>query len=119
MPTHSDILARVPIFSLLETEALAALAEQVDELREPAGKKLFHTGDPGDAMYVVLEGEVELFFKNATGDRILLEKAGPGDFFGEMSLLDGGARNASALVTQPIHALMVDREDLDARSIDL
>ncbi len=113
MPTPSDVLAQVPIFSLLDADALAALAEQVDEIREQPGKKLFHTGDPGDAMYVVLEGEVEIFFKNATGDRILLERAQPGDFFGEMSLLDGGARTASALVTQPLHALLVDRDDLE------
>jgi uncharacterized membrane protein len=113
VPTPSDVLAQVPIFSLLDADALAALAEQVDEIREQPGKKLFHTGDPGDAMYVVLEGEVEIFFKNATGDRILLERAQPGDFFGEMSLLDGGARTASALVTQPLHALLVDRDDLE------
>jgi uncharacterized membrane protein len=113
VPTPSDVLAKVPIFSLLDADALTALAEQVDEIREEAGKKLFHTGDPGDAMYVMLEGEVENFFKNATGDRILLERAGPGDFFGEMSLLDGGSRTASALVTQPMHALLVDRDDLD------
>jgi uncharacterized membrane protein len=113
VPTPSDVLAKVPIFSLLDADALTALAEQVDELREPAGKKLFHTGDPGDAMYVVIAGEVEIFFKNATGDRILLERAGPGDFFGEMSLLDQGARTASALVTQELHALVVDRGDLE------
>jgi CRP/FNR family cyclic AMP-dependent transcriptional regulator len=112
VPTHRDLLANIPIFSLLDPEALDALAARVDEVRENEGKKLFHTGDPGDAMFVVIEGEVEIFFKNATGDRIMLERAGVGDFFGEMSLLDGGSRTASALVTKPLHALIVDREDL-------
>ena len=64
-------------------------------------------------MYVVREGEVEIFFKNDTGDRILLETARAGDFFGEISLLDGGPRTASAVVTKDLDALTVDRGDLD------
>jgi CRP/FNR family cyclic AMP-dependent transcriptional regulator len=79
----------------------------------PAGKILYNSGDPGDSIYVVRSGEVELFFKNDTGDRIVLETARAGDFFGETSLMDGGPRTASAIVISDLEALVVDRGDLD------
>jgi len=56
---------------------------------------------------------VEIYFKNDTGERIVLETARTGDFFGEISLLDGGPRTASALVTEDLDAVVVDRGDLD------
>lgn len=113
MPTPSEVLAQIPMFALLDDGERAALAERVDAVREPAERQLFHAGDPGGAMYIVLEGEVELFFKNATGERFVLQRARAGDFFGEISLLDGGARTTSALVTEPLHALVIDRGDLE------
>ena len=113
MPTNSEMLAGVPLFALLDDQERAALAERLDSVRLPKGANVFHHGDPGDAMYVVCKGEVEMFFKNDTGERILLETARPGDFFGEISLLDGGPRTASAVVTQDLEALTVDRGDLD------
>src|SRR4029077_15228048 len=100
-------------FQLLDEKERAALAERVDTVGHPAGKTLFSYGDPGDSLYIVREGEVELFFKNDTGERIVLETARPGGFFGEISLLDGRARTGSALVTKDLHAVVVDRGDLE------
>lgn len=111
--SHDDILAEVPLFSLLDDQERAALAERVDVVTVPAGNLVFHYGDPGDSMYVVRKGAVEISFENDTGDKIILETAREGDFFGEMSLLDGGARMASALVLEDLDALVVDRGDLD------
>jgi uncharacterized membrane protein len=74
---------------------------------------LFSIGDPGDSLYVIRSGEVEVFVKDDTGQRIVLETAGPHHFFGEMSLLDGGPRTASVIVTQDLEAIRVDRNDLD------
>jgi uncharacterized membrane protein len=61
----------------------------------------------------VRKGVVEMWFKNDAGERLVLETARAGDFFGEISLLDGGPRNTSALVTEDMEALVVDRGDLD------
>jgi uncharacterized membrane protein len=113
VPVLTDLLSNIPLFALLDERERTALADRIEEVTVTAGTMLFHAGDPGDAMYVVLEGEVEIFFKNATGERIVLERAIAGGFFGELSLLDGGARNASALVTQRMRALVVDRDDLE------
>jgi uncharacterized membrane protein len=106
-------LAEVPFFQLLDQQERAALAERLDAITLPAGQMLFNYGDPGDSLFIVQKGEVEIFFKNDTGDRIVLETARAGDFFGEISLLDGGARNASAVVTRDLSAVVVDRGDLD------
>jgi CRP/FNR family transcriptional regulator, cyclic AMP receptor protein len=111
--SHADVLAEVPLFSLLDDQERAALAERVDVVTVPAGKVVFSFGDPGDSMYVVRTGVVEISFTNDTGDKIVLETARAGDFFGEMSLLDGGARMAAAMVLEDLEALVVDRGDLD------
>ena len=113
MPTHSDLLHDVAFFSLLDDEERAALATRIDVVHEAKGKVLFNVGDPGAALFVVVKGEVELFFKNDTGERIVVETARSGDFFGEISLLDGGPRSTSAVVTEDLEALVVDRGDLD------
>ncbi|HEY8087404.1 MAG TPA: DUF1003 domain-containing protein [Polyangiaceae bacterium] len=113
MPTRSDFLADIPLFSLLDEQERSALADRLDEATFPAGTTIFATGQPGDALYVVRSGEVELFFTNDTGHRILLETATAGHFFGEISLLDGGPRQASAIVTRDAEVLVVDRGDVE------
>jgi CRP/FNR family cyclic AMP-dependent transcriptional regulator len=111
--SHADMLAEVPLFSLLDDQERAALAERIDVARLPAGQIVYSYGDPGGSMYVVRSGVVEMSFTNDTGDKIVLEIARPGDFFGEISLLDGAARTATALVVEDLDALIVDRGDLD------
>lgn len=112
MPADPQLLNGVPLFELLDEQERATLAERMDTVTFKAGTTLFHRGDPGDSLYVLRTGEVEIFFKNDTGERILLETARAGDFFGEVSLLDAGPRTASAYVTQDVEAVEVDREDL-------
>jgi uncharacterized membrane protein len=107
------MLSNVPFFALLDDQERATLADRLDAISIPAGNTLFNRGDPGDSLYVVRRGVVELWITNDTGERIVLETAREGDFFGEISLLDGGPRNAAALVTEDLDALVVDRGDLD------
>lgn len=109
-PNH---LAEVPFFELLAPEQRALLAERLDTTSAPAGHMLFHYGDPGDSLYLVRAGSVEIYSKNDTGERIVLETAHAGDFFGEISLLDGGPRTASAVVVDDLEAIVVDRGDLE------
>jgi CRP/FNR family cyclic AMP-dependent transcriptional regulator len=113
MSSNAEILAEVPLFSLLDDQERAALAERVEVVRLPAGRVVFSYGEPGGSMYVVRSGVVEIWFENDTGDKIVLETARQGDFFGEISLLDGGARTAAATVIEDLEALVVDRGDLD------
>jgi uncharacterized membrane protein len=113
MSADPQLLSGVPLFALLDEQERTTLAERMETVTFSAGTALFHRGDPGDSLYVVRSGEVEIFFKNDTGERFVLEVAGPGDFFGEISLLDGGARTASAVATKDLEAVVVDRGDLE------
>jgi uncharacterized membrane protein len=112
MGADPQLLTEVPIFALLDEQERATLAERVETVTFKAGTALFHRGDPGDSLYVVKTGEVEIFFKNDTGERILLETAAPGHFFGEISLLDGGPRTASATAKTDVELVVVDQGDL-------
>jgi uncharacterized membrane protein len=113
MATLSELLAETPLFALLDDQERSSLAERTDHVHFDAGTAIFRAGEPGESMYVVRTGEVEIFFKNDTGQRIVLETARSGDFFGEISLLDGGPRTASALAKTDVEAIRVDRSDLD------
>jgi CRP/FNR family transcriptional regulator, cyclic AMP receptor protein len=108
-----ELLAEVPFLQFLDDKDRAALAADLDVVRFPAGRVLFNYGDPGDSLYVIRSGEVEVFFKDDTGSRIVLDTARAGDVFGELSLLDGGPRTASVVATQDLEALRVDRANLD------
>ena len=108
------MLAGVPLFVTLDQATRAALAARVDVEKHPAGKVVFTRGDPGESMYVVISGEVEISVKNDTGEMMVLELAAAGDFFGEISLLDLGPRTASAKVKVDAELVVVDRGDLDA-----
>jgi len=109
-PIH---LVDIPFFALLDEEQRALLAARLDTVHEPAGKSMWVYGDPGDAAYIIRKGAVEIYSKNDTGERLVLETARVGDFFGEISLLDNGPRTASALVIEDLEAILVDRGDLE------
>jgi CRP/FNR family transcriptional regulator, cyclic AMP receptor protein len=109
-PIH---LVDVPFLALLDDEQRELLATRLDTVREPAGKSMFMYGDPGDSAYIIRKGVVEIYSKNDTGERLVLETARVGDFFGEISLLDGGPRTASAVVIEDLEAILVDRGDLE------
>jgi uncharacterized membrane protein len=113
MPTDAALLAGVPFFKYLDDDERELLARQIDEISVPAGELVFEVNDPGGIMYVIRSGRVEVFFKDDTGERIVLENPGPGEVFGEISFLDGGGRTASVLAVEDLDALAVDREDLD------
>jgi CRP/FNR family transcriptional regulator, cyclic AMP receptor protein len=113
MCPEADLLKEVPLFQLLDDHERTELAAQLDVVRFSAGQSIFNYGDPGDAIFVVSSGEVEVFLKNDTGERVVLEVATRGDFFGELSMLDNGTRSASVVATQETEAFRLDRPDLE------
>ena len=113
MGTTADILGEVPMFAELDDKERVILAERVDLENMAAGETLFEYGDPGDWMGIVLAGSVEMSVKIKTGENVFLELAERGDFFGEISLLDGGSRSARAVCKDAGQLIVVDRGDLD------
>ncbi|HEY0510466.1 MAG TPA: DUF1003 domain-containing protein [Thermoanaerobaculia bacterium] len=112
MATDVALLAGVPFFQYLDADEREVLARQLDVVRIPAGEIIFQVNDPGGTLFVIRQGSVEVFVKDDTGERIVLERPEAGEVFGEISFLDGGARTASVLVVEDLEALAVDRDDL-------
>ena len=113
MSATAEVLAEVGLFADLDDRDRHVLAERVDVMTLEVGTVLFEYGDPGDWMVIVKAGAVELTVKTKTGDKVFLETIEAGEFFGEISLLDAGARTATATVVVAGEALIVDRGDLD------
>ena len=90
------LLGNVKLFELLSEEDREALSAVVDSVHVEAGQTLFEAGHPGESLFVVRSGEVELFIRDNTGQKIVLTNCIEGDLFGELALLDRGARTATA-----------------------
>ena len=112
MPCDVRHLAGIELFDLLDAEDRAALAGVIDSQPLAAGETLFHTGQPGESLFVVRSGEVELYIKDTAGQKIVLAVARAGEMFGEMSLLDSGPRTATAVALTDAELLVLDRDDL-------
>lgn len=106
------ILAAVPLFKLLDSTERAGLMKVLARRDCEAGETLFSFGEPGDSLYLVAEGTVELSVRDTAGTKIVLAECRRGDFFGELSLLDGGARTATAQAVTQCELLELDRYDL-------
>ena len=83
MTENAEVLGAVQFFSLLNPEDLESLVGQVHEKKLDQGEILFHAGEPGDSLYVVKSGAVELYVKDTAGQKIVLRAARAGDLFGE------------------------------------
>ena len=112
MVTDASALRDVALFKLLDDEDRQALAQVIDMHPLEEGQILFRAGDPGDSLYVVKSGRIELFIKDTTGQKIVLSTAESGDLFGELALLDTGPRTATALALETSELLELDRGDL-------
>lgn len=107
-----SLLAEVPLFQLLDSEERAALAKLMEHASFPAGHRVFQEGEPGDRMYVICSGVVELATTDKLGQKLVLATAGRGDLFGELALLDHGGRTARATVLEDAELLVLDRATL-------
>ena len=112
MAVDPAFLANLGMFATLDDDERAVLATAMQERAVKADECLFRIGDPGDEMFIVERGRIELFVKDKAGQKIVLHVAEVGEFFGELSLLDGGPRTATASALDDGELLIVDREDL-------
>ena len=112
MSVDETALDGVEFFDLLDAEDRRALAEVVDLVGLRAQETLFRAGEPGESLYLVRAGEVELFIQDNVGQKITLDTARPGDFFGEIALLDSGPRTATAVALEDTELIELDRDDL-------
>ena len=102
------LLSRVPLFQGLSRAQLARIAALAEHTTYNAGRVIVKKDDPGRAFYVVVEGRAKVVrgkIVTARGEAEL----GPGDFFGELALLDGGKRAATVVAATPLTTIRIER----------
>jgi CRP/FNR family transcriptional regulator, cyclic AMP receptor protein len=105
-----EALRSVPLFASLRDEDAAALRSLLELEVRPAGSVLFRKGEAGDAMYLIEDGRVRIHIRDREGEDVTLAELARGDFFGEMAILDGKPRSASATVTEEARLAVLSRE---------
>ena len=106
-----ELLSRVPLFEALPKAHLARVAALAEENEYNPGRVIVQRDDPGRAFYVIVEGSAKVVkgkIVSAKGEATL----GPGDFFGELSLLDGEARSATVVATTSLRVIRIERTGL-------
>jgi CRP-like cAMP-binding protein len=102
----ADLLQRVPILAGCSKRQLRAISRIADVLEVPAGQVLARAGDTGDRFFFIVDGAARV---EVTPDKH--HRLGPGEFFGEMSLLDGQPRSATVVADTAVRLLVVERRD--------
>jgi CRP/FNR family transcriptional regulator, cyclic AMP receptor protein len=101
-----DALAQVPLFSGLSSRHLKRLSDLTEEQRFMEGAKVVREGEGGDAFFVIMEGEAKVVAPSGRVVNRLL----PGEYFGEISLLDGGPRTATVVAETPLTTMALSRD---------
>ncbi len=109
-----EALGRCALFCGLGPEPLGALAQTLRTRRFRRGEVLFHEGDPGDSLFIVASGAVKVVVPSEDGDEAILATLRRGDFLGELALLDGAPRSASAIALEPTETLALPRDRFHA-----
>lgn len=104
-------LRHIPLFSNLDEDALQQLVDRCQRRRVSAKTVLFHEGDPGLTLYVIISGLVNIERSTATGETVHIAKRGPGDHFGEFSLVDEKPRSATAVTDTSSEILVLHRQE--------
>src|SRR2546428_7374099 len=115
---EAQSLARVPLFKRLEPHELEHLAEEVDQVNSQAGETIFNEHDHGDALYILEEGAVRIWVFDEDVKEVTLAELKPGDFFGELAVLDRGERSSSATAIVDTHLHRLSSDDFQQFLMD-
>lgn len=107
----TKLLAEIPLFSNMDDEERAEIRSIMTERTFNPGQQVMKAGDPGCAFNIIERGEVEIWLTDADGQKVVLDVLGPGKFFGELSMLSGETRSASATSAEEVVTLELDRNE--------
>jgi CRP/FNR family transcriptional regulator, cyclic AMP receptor protein len=107
---HRELLQRVSMFAGLDEPALASLERIAVEKHYPKESVIVSQEDQGDALFVVSSGKVKVVLYGRSGREVILSVFRPGDFFGEMSLLDNQPRSANVIAVEASTLLVLERK---------
>jgi CRP/FNR family cyclic AMP-dependent transcriptional regulator len=106
-----ELLSQVSFLASLGAEDLTALADACQTRTFKPGQALFYEGDPGHALFLIRAGQVKIVGVAGNGQELLLNVYGPGEYLGELALLDDAPRSATATALDRVEALLLYRED--------
>lgn len=106
-----DLLSNIPLFAKLNAEHLAELAALLQQRQVASQQPVFWIGDQGDEFFIIQLGRVSVCYPDQLGHEIVIAVLGPSDFFGEISLLDGGPRTATVRADGDVTLLSLSRHD--------
>jgi len=109
-----EVLRTVPIFSELADQDIASLAHLALRKRYPKDTVVFFENEEGDFFFTILEGRIKVTILGDDGREVILSVLGPGDFFGEMALLDNEPRSATAIAVEESELLSLHRNDFQS-----
>lgn len=102
-------MARSPLFHGIDDEELTRIALTMTRRRFRRHEVIFHEGDPGDSLHIVVEGRVKITRESADGEEAIVAMLSPGDTFGELVLLDGAPRSATATAIESTETFAMPR----------
>jgi CRP-like cAMP-binding protein len=112
-PLNAAHLRTLGLFGALPEAVLESLAEELEFLDLAAGSYVFREGEGGSCMYVVLQGDLDVLKRSRSGHDSRVAVLGPGDWFGEMSIIDVQPRSATVMTASPSHLIKLTAKDLD------
>ena len=104
-------LREVPLFSEMDEQEVAGIRAIMEELKFKPGQVIIREGELGDLFYVITEGHAEVLIRDANGSDVILHEAGPGDFFGELSMLTSEPRSARVRAVEHLTTLALERAE--------
>ncbi|SFB41443.1 CRP/FNR family transcriptional regulator, anaerobic regulatory protein [Cohnella sp. OV330] len=105
-----QLMKHIPLFSSLAPEHIALLADRMEKREQVAQTILFRENDPGDSFFIVLSGTVKIYRTSPEGDEKILAVFNAGDSFGELSLIDGKPRSATAQTLEDAELVVMSRD---------
>ncbi len=105
------LLAEIPLFSNMDEEEIAELRSIMTEHVYQPGQICMKVGDQGTTFQIIEQGEVEIWLNDTEGQKVVLDILGPGKFFGELSMLSGETRSATATSDEQVITLELSREE--------
>jgi len=110
-PVSSTVLRTVPLFASVPDEQLRLLATVVTRRSASRGSIIMAAGDPTDSLYIILSGRLKVMMTDAEGKEVIFSILGPGEFFGEMGLIDDEPRSATVITIEPCELLAINKRD--------
>ena len=107
----TTVLKAVPLFASFPDDQLRTLAAVVTRRSAPRASVIMAAGDQIDSLYIVISGRLKVMMGDADGKEVILSLIGPGEFFGEMGLIDDAPRSASVVTIEPCELLSISKRD--------